>query len=57
MTEPCPFCKSAKTTVGHGLTKNTWAMRCLSCGALGPQAYDAQTAADKWSKRCADTKA
>jgi diguanylate cyclase (GGDEF)-like protein/PAS domain S-box-containing protein len=45
----CLFCRAVETSP-VSLADGAWAMRCSSCGALGPAAGDADAARDAWMR-------
>lgn len=45
--ERCPFCKAAQACLR--LSRNPWQVRCVRCGAEGPEAKSVDEAIDKWN--------
>lgn len=57
VTKPCPFCGSYVTTTAWMVYDNSAAMvaiRCESCRARGPHAFDELKAVAAWNGRDAD---
>lgn len=46
--KPCPFCGSAKVSLGRGLEK-LYQVECINCGANGPCVASAKKAVWLWN--------
>jgi hypothetical protein len=49
---PCPFCGAGEPDPME-VDRNSWAMVCIRCGAIGPVGRGQQEGVALWNNRCA----